>query len=153
MNTIFYHFLFLTAIPVWADCASIVWKFVLVVSNWWMFTTTCRKCLVVSIFATIHCRYGFTSEPKACPNVIKHCPFSWFLKLECAGYKVLDSADRNNNVIIVLVLLEKLSLPKFKSPSLGRCNSQSSGWLNGKDPCVADGVVISSSTYTLFIDS
>ena len=30
VNTLFYHFLFLTAIPVWTDCASIVWKFVLV---------------------------------------------------------------------------------------------------------------------------
>ena len=38
---------------------------------------------------------GFTSELEACPNVIKLCLFSSFYKLECADYKVLDSADRN----------------------------------------------------------
>ena len=37
--------------------------------------------------------------------------------------------------------------------SQGRCNSQISVWLNGKDPSVADGVVISSSAHTLFINS
>ena len=36
-------------------------------------------------------------------------------------------------------------------PSLGRCNSQSSAQLNGEDPSVADGVVISSSANTLFL--
>ena len=37
--------------------------------------------------------------------------------------------------------------------SQGRCNSQISVWLNGKDPSVADGMVISSSANTLFINS
>ena len=34
--------------------------------------------------------------------------------------------------------------------SPGRCNSQISVWLNGKDPSVTDGVVISSSANSLF---
>ena len=42
-------------------------------------------------------------------------------------------------------------LPDCASP--GRCNSQISAWLNSEDPSVADGVVISSSANTLFIDS
>ena len=48
-------------------------------------------------FASIHSCYGFTSELEACPNVIKLCLFSSFLKSEYADYKVLDSADRNIN--------------------------------------------------------
>ena len=42
-------------------------------------------------------------------------------------------------------------LPDRASP--GRCNSQISAWLNSEDPSVADGVVVSSSANTLFIDS
>ena len=80
---------------------------------------------------------------------------SWFLKLEYADYKVLDSADRNINYGAGLECDDDIVrgwwLPDRASP--GRCNSQSSALLNGKDPSVADGVVISSSANTLFIDS
>ena len=53
--------------------------------------TLYRRFLIFGILASIHRCYGFTSELVTCPNVIKLCLFSWFLKLECADYKVLDS--------------------------------------------------------------
>ena len=53
--------------------------------------TLYRRFLIFGILASIHRCYGFTSELVTCPNVIKLCLFSWFLKLEYADYKVLDS--------------------------------------------------------------
>ena len=54
-------------------------------------------------------------------------------------------------VVWIINIVRGWWLPDRASP--GRCNLQSSALLNGEDPSVADGVVISSSANTSFIDS
>ena len=77
-----------------------------------------------------------------------------YCKLECEGYKVLDSADRKNTYALGGIACDNeieeawyrftgaagSKMPE-SPPNKNTCGTHAPGWLNGQHPSVAEGKV------------
>ena len=97
---------------------------------------------IPAILINVHCCRHFSAL------------FLPYCKIECEGYKVLDSADRKNTYGMGNAACDNYieeawyrftgaagsKMPE-SSPNKNMCGTHAPGWLNGQHPSVAEGKV------------